>query len=223
MTRTKTAGARALSAAALITAALLAAPCIAAAQESSEVVSADADVDGDGAANRVTLQQVAPGTQLLRVGMPEEFLGARVEGDESLPLIVPFVVDVNGDGRDEVVLATSLGANTNTFEVWSVDDGRLHAVTTEDGRPWRFHEGGGVSAIGAYGCAPGTPGRRLRTVQARLDDAASGDGTPRYDGAVVTHAVAGGVAHPAATEPLQDVTRDDPRVKADPATCTPLD
>jgi hypothetical protein len=223
MTRTSIAGARSFSAAALVASALLAAPGVAAAQGASDVVSADADVDGDGAANRVTLQQVAPGTQLLRVGLADEFVDARVSGHEAVPLIVPFVVDVNGDGRDELVLATSLGANTTTFEVWSLDDGRLHAVTTEDGAPWRLYEGGGVSAIGAYGCVPGTPGRQLRDVQARLDDAASGDGTTRYDGAVVTYAVAGGVAHPAATESLQGVTRDDPRVQVDPATCTPLD
>ncbi|OZM84306.1 hypothetical protein CFP66_03030 [Pseudonocardia sp. MH-G8] len=206
----------------MVGAALLAAPGVGAAQE-PDVVSADADVDGDGAANPVTLQQVAPGTQLLRVGLADEFVDAQVSGDETLPLIVPFVVDVNGDGRDELILARSLGANTTTFEVWSLDDGRLHAVTTEDGAPWWLYEGGGVSAIGAYGCVPGTPGRQLRDVQARLDDAASGDGTTRYDGAVVTYAVAGGVAHPAATEPLQDVTRDDPRVQVDPATCAPLD
>jgi hypothetical protein len=211
----------ALATAGLAAAALLAAPGLAAAQEPTEVVSADADVDGDGVPNRVTLQKVAPGTQLLRVGLAEEFIDARVAGDESLPLIVPFVVDVNGDGRDEMVLATSLGANTNTYEVWSFDDGRLHAVTTEDGAPWRFHEGGGASAIAAYGCVPGTPGRQLRTVQLRLDEAASGAGTDRFDGDAVTHVVAGGVAHPAATEPLQDVTRDDPRLHADPATCTP--
>jgi hypothetical protein len=212
---------RALSGAALAAAALLAVPGTAAAQEGAGQVSADADVDGNGVADRVTLQERSPGTQLLRVELPGGPLEAEVRGDEGLPVIVPFVVDVNGDGRDEMVLGISLGANTTTFEVWSVDDGRLHALTTEDGAAWRLYEGGGATAIAAYGCAPGTPGRQMRVVQARLDDAASGDGTPRFDGAVVTHVVTGGVAHPAATEPLQDVTRDDPRLRADPATCVP--
>jgi hypothetical protein len=34
-----------------------------------------------------------------------------------------------------------------------------------------------------------------------------------------TYTVADGVAYPAETEPSQDVTRDDPRVQVDAATC----
>jgi hypothetical protein len=45
------------------------------------------------------------------------------------------------------------------------------------------------------------------------------DGTPRYDGVVVTYTVDGGVAHPAATDHLENVTREDPRAQADPVTC----
>jgi hypothetical protein len=215
---------RAAARAGLTATALALAQAPAGAQGPTDQVSAEADVDGDGVANRVTLQEVSPGTQLLRVGMREEFLDARVSVDDALPVIVPFPVDVNGDGRDELVLGLSLGANTTTFEVWSVDDGLLHAVTTDDGAPWRLHEGGGASAIAGYGCAsprPGASGRQLHVVQAHLDDAASGDGTPRYDGAVVAFDVAGGVARPTGAVPLQDVTRDDPRTQADPATCTP--
>lgn len=207
---------RTLAAAAMAAAALLFVPGVAAADEQAAVVNTDADVDGDGRAEPVTLRQLSPGTQLLRIDLPSGYVEDQVRGDEGLPLIVPFVVDVNADGRDELVVATAVGANTTTFEVWSFDDDRLHAVTTEDGAPWRLFEGGGVSAIGEYGC---TPDRGLRDVQARLDEAASAGGTPRYDGTAVTYTVAGGVAYPAETEPLQDVTRDDPRVQADPATC----
>jgi hypothetical protein len=35
----------------------------------------------------------------------------------------------------------------------------------------------------------------------------------------VTCTITDGVAYPAETEPLQDVTRDDARVQVDPATC----
>jgi hypothetical protein len=219
----------ALSALGIATAALLIAPSPgAAAPEPAGQVDTEADVDGDGVANPVTLHQVAPGTQLLRIGMPEEFVDARIGVDDSvrLPLIAPRPVDVNGDGRDELVLAVAVGANTTTFEVWSYDDDRLHAVSTQDGATWQLHEGGGVSAISGYGCAPPQPGgsgRQLYDVQARLDDAASSDGTPRYDGTVVTQNVTGGVARPASTVPLHDVTRDDPRVWTDPGTCAPVE
>ncbi|GAA5131933.1 hypothetical protein [Pseudonocardia adelaidensis] len=212
---------RALAASAVAAAALLLVPGVAAAHEQAAVVSTDADVDGDGLAEPVTLRQLSPGTQLLRIELPSGYVEDQVPGLDGveLPLIVPSVVDVNGDGRDELVLSLALGVNTTTFEVWGFDDDRLHALTTEDGAPWRLYEGGGMSAVGEYGCVPGTPGRQLRTVQAVMDDAASRDGTPRYDGEVVTYVVAGGVAHPAGTGRLEDVTRDDPRAQADPATC----
>ncbi|GAA0898606.1 hypothetical protein [Pseudonocardia zijingensis] len=210
---------RALAAAGLAAAALVTVPGTALAQYRPAAVTAEADVDGDGAQEHVTLEQLAPGTQLLRVHLPSGYVEDRILGDEGLPLIVPFVVDVNGDGRDELVIATSLGANTNTLQLWSFDDDRLHAVTTEDGATWQLFEGGGVSAMGMYGCVPGTPARQLRDVQATLDEAASTDGTTRYDGTAVTYTVTDGMAHRAVVEPLEDVTRDDPRVQVDPATC----
>lgn len=212
---------RALAGAAVAAAALLLVPGVAAAREQAALVSTNADVDGDGLAEPVTLRQLSPGTQLLRIDLPSGYVEDQVHGLDGaeLPLVVPSVVDVNGDGRDELVLTLALGVNTSTFEVWGFDNDRLHALTTEDGAAWRLYSGGGQSAIGEYGCLPGTPGRQLRTVRAVIDNGASRDGTPRYDGEVVTYTVDGGVAHPAATDHLENVTREDPRAQADPVIC----
>jgi hypothetical protein len=159
----------ALSALGIATAALLIAPSPgAAAPEPAGQVDTEADVDGDGVANPVTLHQVAPGTQLLRIGMPEEFVDARIGVDDSvrLPLIAPRPVDVNGDGRDELVLAVAVGANTTTFEVWSYDDDRLHAVSTQDGATWQLHEAVGCRrspAMVARHRSPAGPGGSCTT------------------------------------------------------------
>jgi hypothetical protein len=215
---------RALAAAAVAAAALLLVPGVAAAHEQAAVVSTNADVDGDGRAEPVTLRQLSPGTQLLRIDLPSGYVEDQVHGLEGveLPLAVPSVVDLNDDGRDELVVTLALGVNTTTFEVWGFDNDRMHALTTEDGAPWRLHQGGGVSAIDEYGCVPGTAGRQLRTVQAVIDDAASRDGTARYDGEAVTYSVYDGVAHPAATDRLENVTREDPLAQADPAACAAM-
>jgi hypothetical protein len=212
---------RALAATAVVAAALLLVPGVAAAREQAALVDTTADVDGDGRAEPVTLRQLSPGTQLLRIDLPSGYVEDQVHGLDGveLPLVVPTVVDVNGDGRDELLLTLALGVNTTTSEVWGFDNDRLHALTTEDGAPWRLYRGGGESAIGEYGCVPGTPGRQLRTVQAVVDNDASRDGTSRYDGDAVTYTVDGGVAHPAATDHLENVTREDPRAQVDPATC----
>jgi hypothetical protein len=121
------------------------------------------------------------------------------------------------------VLTVAVGANTTTYEVWRYDDTRgLHAVTDAGGAPWRLYEGGGVSAISGYACAPGTP-RRPYAVDARWDESRPEQEPIRYDGEVVTYDLADGVARPVTTEPVRGATRKDPRVLADPTTCAPLD
>jgi hypothetical protein len=187
-----------------------------------EQILVTADLDGDGVPDPVTLTQISPGRQLLRVGFTKEFLDATVGGDDTvpLPLTAPRPSDLDGDGRAELVLTVAVGANTTTYEVWRYDDVRgLHAVTGDDGTPWHLYEGGGVAAISGYGCAPGEP-RRPYAVEARWDESRPEQEPIRYDGEIVTYDLAE-VARPVSTESVQDLTRDDPRLQADPATCAP--
>jgi hypothetical protein len=216
---------RAAAAAVLVTAAVVATSAAATPAEPHlpEQVLVTADLDGDGVPEPVTLRQLSPGTQLLRVALPEEILDATVGGDDTapLPLSPPRPSDLDGDGRAELVLSVAVGANTTTYEAWRYDDDRgLHAVTDAGGAPWRLYEGGGVAAISGYGCAPGTP-RRPYSVDVRWDESRPEQEPIRYVGEVVTYSLADGVARPLATEPLRGVVRDDPRVAVDPATCAP--
>ena len=190
-----------------------------------QAVHVTADLDGDGVPEPVTLQQLSPGTQLLRVALPEQILDVIVGGDDAvpLPLIAPRPSDLDGDGVAELVLTVAVGANTTTYEVWRYDDARgLHAVTDAGGAPWRLYEGGGIAAISGYACASGAP-RRPYAVGARWDESRPEEEPIRYDGEVVTYDLTDGVARPVATEPVRGATREDPRVLADPATCAPLD
>ena len=219
---------RTLAAAALATATVIATSGAATAPADPvvpEQVLVTADLDGDGIPDPVTLRQLSPGTQLLRVALREEILDALIGGDDTvpLPLIPPRPSDLDGDGRAELVLTVVVGANTLTYEVWRYDeDHGLRPVTDESGAPWRLYEGGGVAATSGYGCATPHPGEARRlpfAVEARWDESRTEQEPIRYDGEVVTYEIAGGVARPVGTAHVQDVARDDPQVTTDPATC----
>ncbi|MCI2422405.1 hypothetical protein MOQ72_33755 [Saccharopolyspora sp. K220] len=174
-----------------------------------------ADVDGDGRQDPVALQQVSEDTMLLRVGLAEEFVDTVVPGNAAGQPPVP--VDVNGDGFDEVLVPESVGANTIIYTVWAYSrEAGLFGVPLRDGAPWRIAEGGGASAVSTYGCGPGKPGRVLDSVNAYQDD------TGRFQGSRVTYQYAYGVANAVYTIPIKDADRDDPVLRADPATCAPL-
>ncbi|MGP4020681.1 hypothetical protein [Saccharopolyspora sp. 5N708] len=174
-----------------------------------------ADVDGDGRPDPVELQQISADRMLLRVGLADEFVDAVVPGNAaSQP---PVAVDVNGDGFDEVLVPESVGANTITYTVWAYSgEAGLFGVPLRDGAPWRIAEGGGATAVSTYGCGPGLPGRVLDSVNAYQDD------TGGYQGSRITYQFAYGVANTVYTTPIRDAARDDPMLRADPATCAPL-
>ncbi|GAA0530864.1 hypothetical protein GCM10011581_28370 [Saccharopolyspora subtropica] len=175
-----------------------------------------ADMDGDGRPDPVSLQQVSDSSMLLRVGLPGEFVDAKVPGNAGGRQPVP--VDVNGDGFDEVLVPEAVGANTVTYVVWAYSaEAGLFGVPLRDGAPWRIFEGGGATAVSTYGCGPGRPGRVLDSVNAYLAD----DGG--YRGERVTYQFAYGVAGEVYRMPISGVGRDDPALQADPATCAPLD
>jgi hypothetical protein len=178
--------------------------------------TASADLNGDGRLDRVVLRPV-DGNQDVQE------LVARV-GGKRLTATVPManyvmgvqpmrVVDVNADGRDEVVVTQSVGANTDSFGVWGLHGGALSPVRLADGSQLILWQGGGLSAVLRYGCTDDHDGRQL--VQAR--GMGVGDYTV-YEGEYVVYTVDAAVATEVARVPVSG-PRDAPGFQADPAAC----
>ncbi|RZS36558.1 hypothetical protein EV193_107239 [Herbihabitans rhizosphaerae] len=177
-----------------------------------------ADVDGDGKPNAVTVNEVSPNRQALIFAFAEDALDVSFEADTAPPLQPPRVVDVDADGRDEVVVAKVVGANTLTFTVWKFDQVRgIVPLTTNAGGPFDVFEGGGIAAVSGYTCATDHDGRQFVTVNAHLVGPPSGN--PRYDGERTSYKVTGNSVTVQSVTPIRQAGRDDPLLVADPATC----
>lgn len=185
------------------------------AQPASEVYL---DFDGDGRVDRAWIESVAgnpvPTTQVLSAQVGAERYRAYVPfaswSTDARPM---RVVDLDGDGREEVVVAESVGANTTTSSVWGFN-GRLRALTTADGGKLVLAEGGGLAARSLFGCeTDGDGDRALVTVSTQLDWDAN-----RYVGERVVHAVAGGVASEVSRTPV-DAAPGDPVFDLDVESC----
>ncbi|MFJ6675479.1 hypothetical protein ACIQMJ_30610 [Actinosynnema sp. NPDC091369] len=180
-------------------------------------VTGGADLNGDGHVDRVAVRQVpdVPTAQELVAVVRGVRFTARMPLHSTIGAGPLRVVDLDGDGRNEVVVTGSFGANTELFTVWELRNGGLRAVTTPDGAPLALAEGGGVSALSRYGCEVVDGQRRLVTVSGEV--VWSSDPWV-YDGERVTHAVRDGVATATSTTPVL-AERDAPAYRVDPAAC----
>lgn len=176
--------------------------------------SVSADLDGDGRQDTVSVHQVTANRQLLVAAVGGTRLSAYVPLDSAVGVRPPRVVDVDADGRDEVVVTESVGANTLKFTAWGLFGGRLAPITLPHGDALALWEGGGVSATSAYGCVEQAGGRVLVLTGGYALDA----GFTRYRGERTTFTVADGVATWQGTLSFE-AGRDDPRFQADPAAC----
>lgn len=186
----------------------------------SDEARTEADLDGDGRADPVTLVQVTPESMLLRVGLADRFVDATVPGNARG--LAPRAVDLDADGRAEVLVPGSVGANTVTSTLWGLGPGAgLRQTTDPGGAPWTVSEGGGASAISGHGCLADHDGRQVVLVDARLDDGSADPNT--YSGTRTALTVANGTATPTSVVPVQRVPRTDPLLQVDPAGCAPAD
>lgn len=81
--------------------------------------------------------------------------------DPATVFIPASVIDANGDGRNEVVLKSLVGANTDHFALLTVTpDARLHAVRFPGGAVGYVNGGGGAGGGSGFGCAT-SQGRKL--------------------------------------------------------------
>ncbi|ASR35297.1 hypothetical protein BAY61_10150 [Prauserella marina] len=180
-----------------------------------------ADVDGDGSLDDVTLTEVSPTSQTLTFALAGGPVEVTIEGDASYPLQQPRPVDVNSDGTHEIMVAEYVGANTVTFNAWYYDParGKIFPVANPDGSRLQVYEGGGAAARSGYNCFdyPDTGDRDLEALNARLVDS-SGE-VPLFDGTRIRYHVEDGVAREVQRFEYEAIPGDDPRLDTDPRSC----
>ncbi|MBN6033623.1 VCBS repeat-containing protein [Amycolatopsis sp. 195334CR] len=129
------------------------------------------------------------------------------------------VTDINGDGRAEVLVTFSRGANTDfsTFVELGPDGPRT--LTGPDGTRFDVTEGGGIAARLGYECASNAEGGRdLITLGATRIDTGNG-GELVYEGQRTRYAVENGALTEVDTYNFAGAGQDDPVLKTDPASC----
>jgi hypothetical protein len=197
----------------------LAAP-IAMAAEPPPRATVFADLDGNGRPGPVTQTEISPDQRLVSADLGDRRVEAVVgEAGQFLPFEPPRVVDLDRDGRQELVVASVIGANTITWNVWEYRPDRGLTPITTAGSPLTLYEGGGIAAASGYGCTDhaGAGSRTLEFVTGAL---AGDPGTAdTYDGSITTYAVRDGEATVVREVPFRGVPAGDPLLVPDPATC----
>lgn len=210
-------GIRASASIGALAAAMALAPFGVAAADSTE--TSTLDLDGNGTLDTATLAAVGDGSrQVLKFTVDGRVAEATLTGDAYAGTRPMRVLDVNHDGKQELLVSESVGANTEWFGVWDLGaDGAPRGMTTQDGRPLKINEGGGVAARLGYECAPaGSDGRVLITLAASNESQTT---EPAYDGERVAYDVRDGVATPVDEYPFAGVGQDDPVLVVTPGTC----
>ncbi|MEO6083094.1 MAG: VCBS repeat-containing protein [Umezawaea sp.] len=178
-------------------------------------VSVQADLDGDGTLEKVVSQPIAgnPDEQLLITRVHGTRFTARAPLSSNVGIWKLVAVDVNGDGRDEVIVTESIGANTLRMSAWGLFGG-LRPVIKTDGSVLNLWEGGGISALSNYTCEPVGDSRRLVTVGGVLTDWEHGV----YTGERVSYTVHEGLATESGRVQVVG-PRNTADFQADPAAC----
>ncbi|QWF78656.1 VCBS repeat-containing protein [Amycolatopsis sp. CA-230715] len=200
----------------VVAAALAATAGSASASEPPQRATAQADLDGNGTLETVTLTKSGDAMDLSTT-VEGKTVHANVPGDGFAGTVSPLrVADFNGDGAADLVVRYSVGANTDWFGVWDFDGTGFRQLTTPDGKALMLNEGGGLAARTGYACAD-VPSRELTSVAAEADDISANPIT--YTGSRTTYQVRDGVATPQRTMDLKSVPSADPLVSPNPDTC----
>ncbi|MEU0466541.1 VCBS repeat-containing protein [Amycolatopsis sp. NPDC006131] len=171
------------------------------------------DLDGDGTPDLATLRTTGVDAQRLEFTVRGVTTGADLTGQPA-PM---RVTDVDGDGRQEVVVTEVVGANTLWYGVWDYDGTGPRTLSTSDGEKLYLYEGGGVTTRLGYECAGNSfGGRDLITLRARMDE-----GTPAltYSGLRVLYEISDGIAREVTTYTITSVPQDDPVLRTTPESC----
>lgn len=181
-------------------------------------VLAHADLNGDGAAETVTIHAAGTAEQKLVTAVDGRQLAVSAPADTASTARPARVTDVNGDGVDELLVSELTGANTETFGLWEYVDGTLRQVVGPHGDLLRLYEGGGIAARSGYTCEKFGSGNQLVVLSAEADDVAQDAVT--YTGSWTYYALTDGVATPSgATVSFTSVGGESPLMNPDNGSC----
>lgn len=179
-------------------------------------VQVRADLNGDGQLETVDVTAYDDTRQLLRTVVDGTTWETLVTYDSYAGVQPPRVVDLGGDGRDELVVTESVGANTTYFSAWDLGPAGWRQLTTPDRKPLQLVEGGGIAAHAGYTCLDDHDGRELVTVIAEGDLTAD---PITYTGKRTSYLVADGVATPVSSSDITNEPREAPALQVDPDLC----
>ncbi|WIX98836.1 hypothetical protein QRX60_32885 [Amycolatopsis mongoliensis] len=152
-------------------------------------------------------------------GSPFGERSPNLSADSRFGIQAPRVADLDGDGRAELHVARSIGANTTFFSVLHYDGGNLGQVVGADGGPFSVAEGGGVAAHLGYRCTPLDGGRAFVTVAAESDDVGRSVDQLTYSGTRTVYTLRDGAVSVRDTVPFSGRPATDPLLDADSAGC----
>jgi dipeptidyl aminopeptidase/acylaminoacyl peptidase len=200
-----------------IVVAALAFPTAGVASAAPKTVTAQADLDGNGTLDSLSLSQASSTSQVLEATIGGRVVRATLPSDDFTGVQPMQVTDMNADGKAEVVVTEYWGANTVTMSAWDFDGRGLRVLSTVDGEPLRLYEGGGISARSGYTCETSRRGKVLVSFSAVWDDD-SRDGVT-YSGTRTSYLVRDGVATPSARFSFTGVGQSSAWVNGNPAAC----
>ncbi|PWW52726.1 hypothetical protein [Actinokineospora spheciospongiae] len=185
----------------------------------ADPVTTVADLDGDGEIESVNAQLTGDHEQVIWATVDGVRASITLPADSTAPFEAPRVADLNGDGRAELVVTRSVGANTTHFTAVHFDGHALSQVVGDDNQPFSFAEGGGVATHLGYRCTADDEARTFDTVAAEADDLGAPADQLTYSGTRTAHTLRDGALTTRDTVEFTGRPRTDPVLAVDPATC----
>ncbi|MBP2181767.1 hypothetical protein [Amycolatopsis magusensis] len=182
----------------------------------ADSVTVSADLNGDGVADKVSVRVYDSQRQVLNAEVGGTTLGVLLPLDSHIGVVAPKIVDLSGDGTQDIVVSEVEGANTTTFSAWDLGPAGLRQLTTPDSQPMRLYDGGGLAARNRLTCTDDQGFRELVVVSAEAD---WNTDPIVYHGTRTSYRVADGVATQGQVVPITAQPGDSPLLQGELAAC----